>query len=111
MKLLSIAMPHHDVNMSWYDGQQLRYIKLERTRQEKRASFEALPEWKREAESIWGIDVQDVDDVVFSFDPVALPPSLQGHLKQESFARLVQDKSKAEKLVAPICDYLGVKQA
>ncbi len=110
MKLLSIAMPHHDVNMSYFDGQQLRYIKLERTRQEKRASFEALDVWKRETEGLWDIDVQDVDDVVFSFDPVALPPSLQAHLKHETFARLVQDQSKAERLAAPICDYLGVKQ-
>ena len=111
MKLLSVSMPHHDVNMAYHDGQQLRYIKLERTRQEKRACFQALSEWKREAESVWNIDVQDVDDVVFSFDPVALPPSLQGHLKHETFARLVQDKSKAERLAEPICDYLGVKQA
>ena len=111
MKLLSVSMPHHDANMSYFDGRQVRYVKLERTRQEKRASFQALPDWKREAESIWNIDVHDVDDVVFSFDPQSLPPHLQGHLPHETFARLLQDKSKAERLSAPICDYLGIKKA
>lgn len=111
MKLLSVAMPHHDVNMAYCDGQQLRYIKLERIRQEKRASFQTLADWKSQAESIWKLDVQDVDDVVFSFDPHALPPILQGHLKHETLTRLIQDQSKAERLAAPICEYLGVKQA
>ena len=103
-------MPHHDASMSYWDGEQLRYIKLERSRQEKRASFEALSDWKNEAESVWNIDLQDIDDVVFSFDPTALPPALQGQLTPETFARLVRDQAKAERLTKPICDYLGVKQ-
>ena len=110
MKLLSVAMPHHDVNLSWYDGHEVRYIKLERPRQEKRFHFQSLPQWKREAESIWGLDVGEIDDCVFTFDPAALPAPLKGHIKQEALERLYRDKSKAEAIPPAICDYLGVKQ-
>lgn len=110
MKLLSVSMPQHDVNMSYYDGRTVRYIKLERTRQEKRFHFDALLEWKREAESVWAVNLDEVDDIVFSFDPSALPPSLQRHLDPQALQRLATDTSKAERLSAPLCRYLDVER-
>lgn len=111
MKLLSISMPHHDVNMSYYDGHQVRYIKLERTRQEKRFNFQNLLEWKREAESLWKIDVNEIDDFVFSFDPSDLPGLLRGQIKPDMLERLASGKSTGERLSSFVCDYLGVSKA
>lgn len=54
MKLLSVSMPQHDVNMSYFDARSVRYIKLERPRQEKRFRFASLLDWKREAQQLWG---------------------------------------------------------
>ncbi|MES3023536.1 MAG: carbamoyltransferase C-terminal domain-containing protein [Pseudomonadota bacterium] len=109
MKLLSVSMPQHDVNMTFFDGREVRYIKLERTKQEKRFHFASLPDWKREARDIWDIDPADVDDIVFSFDPMALPATLR--IEQNALLRLVRDASKAERLPPAICAYLGVEKA
>ena len=79
MKLMSVSIPHHGVNMSYFDGEEVRYIKLERTRQEKRFNFQALLEWKREAEDLWGIDTGEIDDFAFAFDPAALPGLLKNY--------------------------------
>ncbi len=111
MKLLSISMPHHDVNMSYYDGREVKYVKLERPKQEKRFNFQSLQDWKREAENIWNIDIAEIDDLVFTFDPSALPALLKNHIKPEALHRLVLDKSKAERLAPLVCTYLGVKNA
>lgn len=111
MKLLSISIPHHDVNMSYYDGHEVRYLKLERTRQEKRFNFQALLEWKREAESIWKIDVNEIDDFVFTFDPSELPALPRGHIKPDMLDRLASGQSTAERLAPFVCDYLGVSRA
>jgi carbamoyltransferase len=111
MKLLSVSMPQHDVNMTYYDGHAVRYIKLERTRQEKRFHFQALLEWKREAESLWDVDIADVDDIVFTFDPAALPASLKHQIDQEALGRLARDQTKAERLAPAVCAYLGVQRA
>ena len=110
MKLLSVSMPGHDVNMSLYDGHAVKYIKLERTKQEKRFHFRALTDWKQEAETIWGINVDDIDDVVFSFDPAALPPALRPSLGPDVLQRLARDASKAERLAPALCEFLGVRR-
>ena len=103
-------MPGHDVNMSFHDGHSVRYIKLERCKQEKRFHFHALLDWKREAESIWGVDLADVEDTVFSFDPAALPAALKAELGPEILNRVARDTAKAVRLSPRLCDYLGVHQ-
>ncbi|WP_426210246.1 carbamoyltransferase C-terminal domain-containing protein [Massilia sp. TWP1-3-3] len=110
MKLLSVSMPGHDVNMSFHDGRVVRYLKLERRKQEKRFHFHALLDWKREAESIWDLDIDAIDDIVFSFDPGALPAALKGELGPQVLNRLARDASKAERLSPRLCAYLGVRQ-
>ncbi|MDB5857651.1 MAG: hypothetical protein JWQ76_1340 [Ramlibacter sp.] len=111
MQLLSVSLPAHDANITYFDGAAVRYIKCERTRQEKRFAFGAPPDWKGEAESLWGVSADEVDDVVFTLDPAALPPALQRALGPDLLARVASDGSKAERLPAEVCAYLGVKQA
>ncbi len=58
-----------------------------------------------------GVDPQDIDDCVFSFDPRALPASLRGAFSLAMLRRLSTDDTKAERLPASICRHLGVRQA
>jgi carbamoyltransferase len=68
MKLLSVALTWHDVNISYFDGSNVYYHKLERTKQIKRFWFDNIWEWKLELEKLWNINVQEIDEVVFIFD-------------------------------------------
>lgn len=108
MKLLAVALPHHDANFAYFDGQALRYVKLERLRQQKRFHFEALADWKPAAEALWGVDCGDVADFVFSFDPASLPQQLRGQVPPEAMMRLMSGASEAEPLTPAVCEYLGV---
>jgi len=66
MKLLAIAAENHDANISYWDGQTLHYYKAERAYQIKHAHFKTHYEWRRDIQSLWGIDYQDVDQIVFN---------------------------------------------
>ena len=111
IKLLSVCIGHHDANMASCDGPVVKYIKLERVKQEKRFGLRNLLEWQREVRHIWGLDVAAFDDVVLTFDPGVLPQSLKKHLAPDALHRLASDKSKAERLSPDFCDYLGIRGA
>ena len=108
MKLLSVSLPQHDANLSYLDDNTVRYIKLERPRQEKRFHLTCLPEWKAQAESVWGAHATAADDTVFSFDPGALPAPLRQELGAQALARIASGRSQAERLSPALCRYLGV---
>jgi len=108
MKLLAAALPHHDANLAYFDGGEVRYAKLERLQQEKRFHLQALPDWQRWAERLWGVQCDEVDDFVFSFDPASLPAALRRHLPAEALVRLASGASEAEPLAPALCEYLGV---
>lgn len=111
MNLLAVALPHHDANLAWFDGERVRYIKLERSRQEKRFHFRELADWAAEAQALWGLDPREADDCVFSFDPGALPPAVRSHVPPQLYTRLGSGQSLAEPLAPAVCDYLGVRRA
>lgn len=108
MKLLSIAIPHHDVNFAFFDGAGVRYLKLERTHQEKRFALADLRQWKREAQALWGDEVDQAQDWAFSLDPGTLPPEVRRHLPGQALLELSAGKVEALPLPAPVCDHLGV---
>jgi carbamoyltransferase len=111
MKLLAAALPHHDANLAYFDGQQVRYLKLERTRQEKRFHFSDLKDWAGEVRELWGVDPGEIDDCVFSLDPGALPPELAASVGPEVYRRLGTGLSLFEPLPAQVCSHLGVRRA
>lgn len=111
MKLLAVAIPHHDANLAYFDGERVHYIKLERTRQEKRFHFRELADWAREAQDLWGMDAREADDCVFSFDPGALPAAVRRQVPPEVYVRLGAGQSLAEPLAPAVCEYLGVRRA
>lgn len=110
MKLLAASLVPHDANLACLDGDRLRYLKLERTRQQKRFGFDHLVDWRSELRDLWGMDPSDADDTVFHFDPGALPARLRAELPPDLLARLASDRTKAERLPRAVCDYLGVRQ-
>jgi carbamoyltransferase len=109
MKLLSVAVPHHDVNLAFFDGARVRYLKLERTHQEKRFALPDLRDWKREARAAWGDAIDAAADCAFGFDPAALPASVQQHIPQQALGRLFAGASEAEPLPPAVCEVLGVR--
>ncbi len=111
MKLLAIAVVAHDANAAYFDGERVRYVKFERTRQEKRFSFQSPPDWRTETEAVFGIDVSQVDQIAITFDPSALPAAVGRHLFPEAVRRLGSGQSVAETLAPEVCDYLQAPSA
>lgn len=68
MKLLSIALTWHDGNLSFFDGEKVRYHKLERSTQIKRYHSESFWDWQKDIKNLWGIDYREIDDIVIIFD-------------------------------------------
>ena len=84
MKLLSLALQEHDANISYYDGENVFYHKLERTKSSKHYGSMNLWEWKKEIKQIWNITENDVDEIV-------LRVALTENLDIDSFAVPVND--------------------
>ena len=108
MKLLAVAIPHHDANLAYFDGRQVHYLKLERLHQEKRFHFKSLPDWKPAAQALWGLDVAAIDDFAFSLDPASLPPALRRCLPAQAMLQLAGGGCEALPMPPALCDYLGV---
>lgn len=111
MKLLAIAIPHHDVNISYFDGDCLRYHKLERTKQIKRYKFDNLLDWKQEIESLWGIDLSEIDDIVLTFDVNQLPAVIKNRFYKKVYDRVINGTDLILSVDSDICDYFGIKNA
>jgi len=67
MKLLSLSFPRHDGSITYFDGDNLHYTKLERLRQDKRYRYQNRWEWMRDIKNLWGVDINDIDEIVVDF--------------------------------------------
>ena len=63
-KLLGIRICEHDSNISYFDGETVRYYKSERNKQIKHHGYNNLWEWKHDIEKLWNIDVNDIDEIL-----------------------------------------------
>lgn len=83
MKLLAISFPRHDGSISYYDGKNVRYLKLERTEQKKRFHYNNRWEWIRKIKTLWNVELSEIDEIVFDFHPeneygwLNIPPEVQ----------------------------------
>lgn len=66
-KLLSVVIVEHDSNMSYFDGKNLHYIKLERLKQIKHYRYPTLWNWLYDLKNIWNICLDDIDEIVIDF--------------------------------------------
>lgn len=86
MKLLGLRLCEHDSNISYYDGEQVYYIKTERLRKEKHHAYKNLYEWESDIQKIWGVSSQDIDQIGIVLDPWHYkelppgPPSIFPHI-------------------------------
>jgi carbamoyltransferase len=63
MKLLSVMMTAHDCNMSYFDGEVVKYHKTERLKQKKRHAWDNNWEWANDIKSIWNVTPQEIDEI------------------------------------------------
>ena len=77
MKLLSLRLCDHDSNISYFDGKEVHYLKLERTKQQKMFAYNNLWEWRNTIKEVWNVDYKDIDEISVIIDPKlhSLPPS------------------------------------
>jgi carbamoyltransferase len=108
LKLLALALPHHDASIAALDGNHVRYVKLERTRQQKRYSPGSVLEWRRIAEQAFGLSGSDVDDFVFCIDPGALPKEVTGDTTGNTLEQLARGTSPAVALSPALCHFFQV---
>jgi carbamoyltransferase len=69
MKLLALRLCEHDSNISYFDGNTLRYFKSERHTQQKHHAYHNLWEWKNVVREIWGLDYNDLNEIAIVLDP------------------------------------------
>ena len=67
MKLLALRLCAHDSNITYFDGEQIRYKSFERDFQVKHFGFEGLYGWTRILQE-WDITPQDVGAVGIVMD-------------------------------------------
>lgn len=64
MKLLSLSMNAKNDNISYFNGSELKYFKLERKVQHKLASYrDHYNGWKNDIKNLWGVEVEDIDKI------------------------------------------------
>lgn len=85
MKLLGLRLCEHDSNISYYDGENVHYIKTERLRKIKHHAYKNLHEWEHDIRKIWNITSKDIDQIGIVLDPwhhnlPPDPPSIFPHI-------------------------------
>jgi carbamoyltransferase len=68
MKLLGLRLCAHDSNISYFDGNTVRYFKSERKYQIKHHGFRELETWKTEIENLWGVTYKEIDEIAIVLD-------------------------------------------
>ena len=69
MKLLGLRVCDHDSNISYFDGEQVHYIKTERITQNKHHAYNNLYSWKDTIKEIWDVDYKEINQIGIVFDP------------------------------------------
>jgi carbamoyltransferase len=67
MKLLAIGLSCHDTNYTYFDGRDIHYHKLERSKQIKHLSHSGQTEWIDDVKDIWGIDIDTLDGICIDY--------------------------------------------
>lgn len=77
MKLLSLRLCDHDANISYFDGEKVHYLKIERKIQKKYYAYNNLWEWRSTIKEVWDVDYKDIDEIAVVIDPDmhSLPPN------------------------------------
>lgn len=74
-KLLAVNLLTHDCNISYYDGERLHYLKLERYENIKKYSYNNNWQWLHTIKQVWNIELSDIDEIAVHL-PVAQEDNL-----------------------------------
>jgi len=87
MKLLSLRLCDHDSNMSYFDGNSVRYYKSERSKKIKHHGYNNLWEWEPEAQRVFDFDINEIDEIAIVLDPWKhnLPADQETFFPSESY--------------------------
>ena len=69
MKFLGLRLCEHDSNISYFDGEDVHYFKLERQTRKKHDAYHNFESWVKEIKKIWNLNVEDLDEIGIVFDP------------------------------------------
>ncbi|MEL0255786.1 MAG: hypothetical protein VW930_07575, partial [Burkholderiaceae bacterium] len=68
-KLLGLRLCEHDSNLSYFDGQNVQYLKTERIFQKKHHAYNNLYEWEKDIEKYFNVKASEIDEVAIVIDP------------------------------------------
>lgn len=94
MKLIGLRLCEHDSNISYFDGNRVRYFKSERMYQKKHHAYRNLYSWRDDFKNVFGDDPDDVDEIAVVIDPW----SHKGlsHAPQETYSEFLKVRSSEE---------------
>lgn len=69
MKLLGVQLGEHDSNLSYFDGKDVHYAKIERIYKIKHLSYKHPLDWKHDIKKLWGVSFKDIDQIGIVLDP------------------------------------------
>jgi carbamoyltransferase len=69
MKFLGLRLCEHDSNMSYFDGNEVFYFKLERKTKIKHDAYDNFETWIKEINKIWNVKIEDLNEIGIVFDP------------------------------------------
>ena len=68
MKLIGLRLCQHDSNISYYDGERVRYYKSERLYDVKHHGYTSLTSWKKDFKEVFGDDPDEADEIAIVID-------------------------------------------
>jgi len=68
-KLIGLRLCEHDSNISFFDGENVHYLKTERILQKKHHAYDNLYDWEEDVKKFFGIKVNEIDEVAIVIDP------------------------------------------
>jgi carbamoyltransferase len=105
MKLLAVSLPRHDTNFTYFDGVELKYVKLERVKQIKRYNIENKWEWIYQIKDIFNVDVSEIDHIILDFHVESYYTSIPKEIQD-----VINGKTNAVKLhddINPFKEYFN----
>jgi carbamoyltransferase len=63
-KLLAASLTSHDCNVSYFDGNCLHYLKIERYENLKKYSYPNKWQWLQTIKKVWNVEPSDIDEIV-----------------------------------------------
>lgn len=69
MKFVGLRLCEHDSNISYFDGNEVFYFKLDRFNRIKHSAYNNFESWVEEIEKMWKVSVDELDEIGIVFDP------------------------------------------